>query len=93
MNLDKCERCGCFFSSGNNICPNCEPKDANEINQLKNFLNDSDSSVTVESLAFSTGISIKNVNRFLKDKDLNATFSNLGLSSNVDLNNNTKFSV
>ena len=93
MNLNKCERCGCFFASKNSVFPNCESKDENDINQLKNFLNDSDSSVTVESLAFSTGVSLKNVNRFLKDKDLYTTLTNLGLDSRDSINNNIKISL
>ena len=93
MNLNKCERCGCFFASKNSVCPNCESKDENDINQLKNFLNDSDSSVTVESLAFSTGVSLKNVNRLLKDTDLYTTLTNLGLDSQDNINNNIKISL
>ncbi|MGN1300642.1 MAG: hypothetical protein ACI4VC_04795 [Clostridia bacterium] len=93
MNLNKCERCGCFFASKSSVCPNCESKDENDINQLKNFLNESDTSVTVESLAFSTGISLKNVNRLLKDKDLYTTLTNLGLNSQDNINSNTKISL
>ncbi len=93
MNLNKCERCGCFFASKSSVCPNCESKDENDINQLMNFLNESDTSVTVESLAFSTGISLKNVNRLLKDKDLYTTLTNLGLNSQDNINSNTKISL
>lgn len=93
MNLNKCERCGCFFASKSSVCPNCESKDENDINQLKNFLTEADSSVTVESLACSTGISLKNVNRFLKDKNLYATLTNLGLDSQGGTNNNIKISL
>lgn len=93
MNLNKCERCGCFFASKSSVCPNCESKDENDINQLKNFLNEADTSVTVESLAFSTGISLKNVNRLLKDKDLYTTLTNLGLNSQDNINSNTKISL
>lgn len=81
MNLNKCERCGCFFATQNSVCPNCQSKDESDINQLKTFLSEADSSVTVESLAISTGISLKNVNRFLQNKDVCATLTNLGLSS------------
>lgn len=84
MNLNKCERCGCFFATQNSVCPNCQSKDENDINQLKNFLSEADSSVTVESLAMSTGISLKNVNRFLQDKDVYTTLTNLGLSSETN---------
>lgn len=92
MNLNKCERCGCFFASKNSVCPNCESKDENDINQLKRFLNDADASITVESLAYSTGVSLKNVNRFLKDKDLYTTLTNLGLNSE-DGSNNIKITL
>ena len=93
MNLNKCERCGCFFASANSVCPNCKAKDENDINQLKKFLSESDTSVTVESLAFSTGVSLKNVNRFLNDKDLYIALTDLGLDSRKDLNNNIKISL
>lgn len=84
MNLNKCERCGSFFSSSNMVCPNCESKDKNDIAHLKTFLNEADSSMTVESLSYSTGISLKNVNRFLKDKELNVAFTNLN-NNNIDI--------
>ena len=79
MNLNKCERCGCFFASDNCVCPNCLSKDQNEISQLKNFLVENDNNISIEELSVSTGISMKNVNRFLKDKEVNSTFSGLGL--------------
>lgn len=93
MNLNKCERCGCFFASANSVCPNCESKDENDINQLKAFLCESDTNVTVESLALSTGVSLKNVNRFLNNKDLYITLTSLGLDSENNSNNNIKFSL
>lgn len=80
MNFNKCERCGSFFMSKDCVCPNCRARDNNDINQLKNFLEDSDSSVTVEALSAETGVSLKNVNRFLKDKKINSTFTDLGLT-------------
>lgn len=87
MNLNKCERCGCFFVSSDIVCPKCLSKDNNEISILKNFLSENDASISVESLALSTGIQSKNVNRFLKNSELNSTFSNLGLimpNSNIE---------
>lgn len=79
MNLNKCERCGCFFVSKDCVCPKCLSKDNNEISILKNFLSENDNIISVESLASSTGIQIKNVNRFLKNSEINSAFSNLGL--------------
>ena len=87
MNLNKCERCGCFFASKDCVCPNCRAKDENDINQLKNFLTYSDNSVSVETLSSETGVSLKNVNRYLQDKDLYLTLTNLGLNSSSDFPN------
>ena len=89
MNLNKCNRCGCFFASATDVCPKCESKDENDINQLKNFLSESDgSAISVEDLSLSTGVSLKNVNRFLQNKDLFITLTNRGLNSENSLNNN-----
>lgn len=88
MNINKCERCGCFFASESEVCPKCQSKDENDIKRLKNFLNESDgSAISVETLSFSTGVSLKNVNRFLQNKDLYKTFTSLGLDSNSNFNN------
>ncbi len=86
MNLSKCERCGCFFVTENAVCPNCRTKDENEISQLKNFLIENDSKISVEELSLSTGISVKNVNRFLKDSEIQKSFSGLGLVTNGNIN-------
>ena len=89
MNLNKCSRSGCFFASTTDVCPKCESKDENDINQLKNFLNESDrSAISVEDLSLHTGVSLKNVNRFLQNKDLYKTFTNLGLNSENSFNSN-----
>ena len=89
MNLNKCSRCGWFFASTTPVCPKCESKDENDINQLKNFLNESDrSAISVEDLSLHTGVSLKNVNRFLQNKDLYKTFTNLGLNSENSFNSN-----
>lgn len=89
MNLNKCSRCGCFFASATDVCPKCKSKDENDINQLKNFLGESDgSAISVEDLSLSTGVSLKNVNRFLQNKDLFITLTNLGLNSENSFNNN-----
>lgn len=88
MNLNKCERCGCFFMTKDCVCPSCKSKDANDINQLKNFLADSDCSVSIEDLSVETGVSLKNVNRFLNNKDLYITLTNLGLDSVSEFKNN-----
>ena len=80
MELNKCTRCGAFFVSNNCVCPNCEPKDNAEIYKLKNFLSENDCPDNMESLATSTGISVKNLNRFLSNEDFSSKFdiSNIG---------------
>ncbi len=65
MNFNKCSRCGCFFMSDNNVCPNCQPKDQYEMSQLKNFLEENTNEINMDTLSASTGISVKNLNRFL----------------------------
>ena len=87
MKFNKCVRCGCFFATANAVCPNCQAKDENDINQLKSFLSEADTQISVEALAFATGVSVKNVNRFLQNKNLNKTFTNLGLYLNNSENN------
>ena len=42
MQFNKCSRCGSFFVSSGDVCPNCAPKDKFEMNKLQNFLEDSD---------------------------------------------------
>lgn len=86
MNLSKCERCGCFFVAEHAVCPNCQTKDENEISQLKTFLSENESKISIEELSLSTGISVKNVNRFLQNKEIKNSFSGLGLLTNGNIN-------
>ena len=37
MEFNKCNRCGCFFMSNNDVCPSCQPKDIYEMSKLKNY--------------------------------------------------------
>ena len=72
MKFNKCSRCGVFFVNSNDVCPNCEPKDNFEMNKLKNFLENSDTNCSMESISYDTGISMKNHNRyFSKDSFVN----------------------
>ena len=81
MNLNKCERCGCFFISESSVCPQCQAKDEQDVSKLKNFMSDADEDISVEALSYSTGVSLKKVNRLLKNKELYTTLTGLGLSS------------
>ena len=53
-----------FFVNSGDVCPNCAPKDNFEMNKLKNFLEDSDMTCSMETISYDTGISIKNLNRY-----------------------------
>lgn len=77
MELNKCKRCGAFFASNNNVCPNCEPKDVAELSKLKNFLAENDCPNSIDILASNTGISAKNLNRFLEQEDFSSIASKL----------------
>lgn len=72
MIFNKCERCGCFFSSNDSVCPNCKTKDEIDANSLKTFLDNNDIPKNVESLAYLSGVSLKNVNRILQTKEFSS---------------------
>ena len=91
MNLNKCERCGCFFATADTICPNCVSKDESDVNKLKSFLSLNEEGATVNDVIEKTGVSMKNVNRFLANKELNKDFLDLGLV--VDKKKNTKIEL
>ena len=38
MEFRKCERCGCFFASNDNVCYNCLTKDRFEMSKFKTFI-------------------------------------------------------
>lgn len=69
MELNKCKRCGAFFASNNNVCPNCEPKDMCDLSKLKGFLEENKCPNSIESLSYSTGISTKNISRLIEGND------------------------
>ena len=67
MQFNKCSRCGCFFVSSGDVCPNCKPKDDIEMNKLISFLEDSNMDCSLENISYNTGISMKNLNRYFTD--------------------------
>ena len=82
MEFNKCIRCGSFFASNNKVCPNCQAKDEVDKSTIRSFLANNDIPQNVESLAFQSGVSVKNVNRYLQSKefsDLRKTFNNISL--------------
>lgn len=69
MEFKRCERCGCFFTSSDNICSNCLCKDNVDILKLKDYFNDNENIPSFESLSLSTGISEKNLIRYLQNNE------------------------
>ena len=89
MELNMCKRCGAFFVSGSNVCPNCEIKDNAELYKLKNFLSENECPSSIETLSCDTGISVKNLNRFLEQKD----FSEITSQLEIDMSSNTNIEL
>ena len=85
MKFNKCFRCGCFFSTGDDVCPNCISKDEIDKNTLKNYLDNNDTPISLDSLASSSGVDLKNINRYMESKEfanykkafVNDDFSNI----------------
>ena len=69
MNFKKCLRCGCFFSSVDDICTNCAPKDNFEMSKLKTFLTNQVEDASVSDISKGTGIDEANINRFMNNKE------------------------
>ena len=65
MEFKKCKRCGCFFVTQDEVCPNCKPKDQNDQANLSNYLQENGLPNSVEELSSYTNISVRNLNRFL----------------------------
>ncbi len=86
MQLNKCSRCGCFYTSNSSVCPNCAPKDLCDINKLKSFLEDASPDSSIEEISIETGISTKNLHRFFSSEELaNSNFDLLGNTPKTQL--------
>lgn len=85
MNFNKCERCGCFFVTDQNVCPKCEPKENFEMQQLKNYLSTHTTS-TVEDISTNTGISERNLDRFLKQDEFAQLMQSANINNNIKMN-------
>ncbi len=69
MNFNKCSRCGGFFMSDGNTCPNCLQKDQMEMIRLENFIEENpNTTLNMNDIASNAGISDKNLNRFLANE-------------------------
>ena len=81
MEFKKCERCGCFYTSNDNVCYNCLTKDKYEMSKFKNFINENNLNEinSLNEISYQTGISGKNLNRFLEYEDFNDIANQLNL--------------
>ena len=81
MDFKKCERCGCFFASNDNVCFNCLTKDRFEMSKFKTFIEENDIHQinSLNDISYQTGISQKNLNRFLGYEDFNDIASQINL--------------
>ena len=79
MEFNKCNRCGCFFMSNNDVCPSCQPKDMYEMSKLKNYFENENCSNILNCFYIDTGISLKNLNRYLNNNDFTDISSKLNI--------------
>ena len=70
MELKKCARCGCFFTSSGDVCCNCSSKDKQDIYKLNDFINSTGEDFSIDGLAYNTGVSSKNISRFINNKEI-----------------------
>ena len=81
MEVKKCERCGCFYTSNDSVCYNCLTKDRYEMSKFKNFISDNNLNEinSLSDICTQTGISQKNLNRFLEYEDFNDIANQINL--------------
>ena len=71
MEFKRCERCGAFFASNDNVCYNCSTKEKADFSKFKTYINEVniDNINSLNDLSIRTGISGKTINRFLDNED------------------------
>ena len=65
MDFKRCNRCGNFFMSDNDICYDCGIKDRADIAKLNNILINTSGINTVNELSANSGVNPANINRFI----------------------------
>ena len=63
MELNKCSRCGAFYTNTGDVCPKCANKDSLELSTFKSYIEENGFS-SIDTVATQTGIAQKNVTRF-----------------------------
>lgn len=65
MDFKKCNRCGNFFVSNNDLCYNCEVKDKADIAKLNDILVNCSGIDSINDLSATSGVNPTNINRFI----------------------------
>ena len=68
MNFKRCNRCGNFFMSDNDICYDCRIKDKADIAKLNNILINTSGINSINELSENSGVNPTNINRFIDNK-------------------------
>lgn len=81
MEFKKCDRCGCFFASNDNVCHNCLTKERFEMSKFKTYIEENNicDINSLNELSIETGLSGKTLNRFLSQDDF------LNIASQINL--------
>ena len=81
MEFRKCDRCGCFFASNDNVCHNCLIKERFEMSKFKTYIEENNISDinSLNELSIGTGLSGKTLNRFLAQDDFSSLASQINL--------------
>ena len=65
MKINRCTRCGNFYTSDGDVCPNCIIKDNQELSTFRNYLEQNQAETSLNNVSLKTGISQNNLTRFL----------------------------
>ena len=81
MEFKKCDRCGAFFASRDNVCCNCLAKEKAEFSKFKTYVDEIniDTINSLNHLSIETGISEKTINRFLGHEDFSDVINQINL--------------
>ena len=81
MEFKKCDRCGAFFASNDNVCYNCSTKEKADFAKFKNYIegNNIDNINSLNALSVGSGISEKTLNRFLGHEDFSDIANQINL--------------
>ena len=81
MEFKKCDRCGCFFASNDNVCYNCLTKERFEMSKFKTYIEENNISNinSLNELSIESGISEKTINRFLSQDNFSDVLNQINL--------------